>query len=104
MSADTFRSGFARRFLIDRFDEQAYGHPMFTQGANPRKQPFFTQADWVTSNGSVLSLNMRGGYRIEVNLNSMKANIPGVNEPVPFSFHRKLHNEDTGKLLSLIHI
>ena len=68
ISADTFRSSFARRYLLSRFDENVYQHPLFETGANPRKQPFFTQADWITSNGSKIVLNMRGGYKIEADL------------------------------------
>ena len=65
LTADSFRSSFARRYLISAFDSQIYNHPLFEKGADPRKQPFFAQADWVTSQGSKIYLNMRGGYRIE---------------------------------------
>jgi undecaprenyl-diphosphooligosaccharide--protein glycosyltransferase len=101
MSADTFRSSFARRFLLNKFDANAYDHPIFGESANPRKQPFFTQADWVTSQGPKLNLNMRGGYRIEADLATLTAKIPNSNGPIPFSFHRKMHNEATGKLTDI---
>jgi len=99
LSADTYRSSFARRFLLNRFDQKAYDHPIFEEGANPRKQPFFTQADWVTSQGSKIMLNMRGGYRIEADLTTLRAKLPNSSELIPFSFHRKIHHETTGKLI-----
>jgi hypothetical protein len=99
LSADTYRSSFARRFLLNRFDQKAYDHPIFEEGANPRKQPFFTQADWVTSQGSKIMLNMRGGYRIEADLSTLRAKLPNSAELIPFSFHRKIHHETTGKLI-----
>ena len=99
LSADTYRSSFARRFLLNRFDQKAYDHPIFEEGANPRKQPFFTQADWVTSQGSKIMLNMRGGYRIEADLSTLRAKLPNSSELIPFSFHRKIHHETTGKLI-----
>jgi undecaprenyl-diphosphooligosaccharide--protein glycosyltransferase len=99
ISADTFRSSFARRYLLSRFDDNVYQHPLFETGANPRKQPFFTQADWITSNGSKIVLNMRGGYKIEADLSKNLATLPNSATPIPFSFHRKLHNPSTAELI-----
>lgn len=101
VSADTFRSTFVRRFLLNNFDANAYDHPSFVEGANPRKQPFFTQADWVSSQGSKIFLNMRGGYKIEADLSDLRASLPNSQEKIPFSFHRKIHHETTGQLIDV---
>jgi undecaprenyl-diphosphooligosaccharide--protein glycosyltransferase len=99
ISSDTFRSSFARRFLLTRFDAEAYSHPVFAQGADPRKQPFFTQADWVTSQGPKIFLNMRGGYKIEADLSTNLATLPNSSSTIPFSFHRKIHDPNTAQLI-----
>ena len=44
-------------------------------------------------------LNMRGGYRIEADLTTLRAKLPNSSELIPFSFHRKIHHETTGKLI-----
>ena len=95
MSSTTLNSIFAKRFLIDSFDYNVFKHPEFENGVNPVRQPFMTQADWITSNPNGITLNMRGGYRVEANLKNFKAKVPGVQEPVSFAFHRRLHDEKT---------
>ena len=101
MSSTTLNSIFAKRFLIDSFDYNVFKHPEFENGVNPVRQPFMTQADWITSNQNGITLNMRGGYRVEANLKNFKAKVPGAQEPVPFAFHRRLHDEKTGKLIKM---
>ena len=66
VSMMAFRSSFARRYLLSRFDAEVYAHPLFSKGVDLRKQPFFTQADWVTSKGSKIILNMRGGIKLKL--------------------------------------
>ena len=53
-----------------------------------------TQADWVTQNGMILSLNMRGGYVIEANINNQSSQSAWRKDPVPFNFHRAIHQSD----------
>ena len=101
LSPSTARSTFARRFLLDRFDLESFQHPKFAQGANPVRQPFMVQAEWVRGNSSNLELHMRGNYKITVNLQKNLAEIPGTEKPVPFSFHRKLHDEKTGQIIPM---
>lgn len=43
---------------------------------------------------------MRGGYRIDADVGENLARIPGMNEPVPFSFHRSIHQSD-GKMVKI---
>ena len=101
LSSTVLNSTFAKRFLLDKFDLESFNHPVFEKGVNPVRQPFMTQADWVSSIPNGVALNMRGGYRVEANLNTYKAKIPGVEDPVPFAFHRRMHDEKTGKLIKI---
>ncbi|MAH26159.1 MAG: hypothetical protein CMI19_04310 [Opitutae bacterium] len=101
LSSVALNSTFAKRFLLDKFDEQVFAHPIFEKGVNPVRQPFMTQADWVSSLPNGVSLNMRGGYRVDANLQTFKAKVPGVKDPVPFAFHRRLHDEKSGKLIKI---
>ena len=86
LSPETYRSEFARRFLLDQFDLKAYQHNQFARGPYPVNQPYMTQADWVTQNGMILSLNMRGGYVIEANINNNLAKVPGLKDLFPLIF------------------
>jgi hypothetical protein len=101
LSSIALNSTFAKRFLLDKFDEQVFAHPIFEKGVNPVRQPFMTQADWVSSLPNGVSLNMRGGYRVDANLQTFKAKVPGVKDPVPFAFHRSMHDEKSGKLIKI---
>ena len=58
LSPSTARSTFARRFLLDRFDLESFQHPKFAQGANPVRQTFMVQAEWVRGNSSNLEFHM----------------------------------------------
>ena len=53
------------------------------------------------SQGSKLVLSMRGGYRIEADLSTSLASVPGLKDAVPFAFHRNVHDEKSGKMMKL---
>ena len=40
LSPKTYRSTFAKRFILDQFDSTAYRNPLFAESANPRNSPF----------------------------------------------------------------
>ena len=101
LSADTYRSTLAKRFLLDRFDPEVYSHPSFASAADLKRQSYMTQADWVTSSGSKVTLNMRGGYKIEADIGNGLAKLNGTAKPVKFSFHRSIHDVNTGKLMKI---
>ena len=59
----------AKRFQINSMNKFSLIH---FSGVNPVRQPFMTQADWVSSLPNGVSLNMRGGYRVDANLQTFK--------------------------------
>jgi len=94
LSPATFRSTFAKRFLLDKFDLVSYKHPLFPKSIFPKKQPYMAQANQVTKSGQIFSLNMGRGYQIHADVSKNLANIPGVNQPVSFNFHHFTHKTD----------
>ena len=100
LSPKTYRSTFAKRFILDRFDASAYENPLFTQAANPRSSPFFLKADGVQilNGGNEIVLRAGGGYQIKADLTTGLAKMPNIKDPLPFSFHRRLHDKETGEV------
>ena len=90
LSPKTYRSTFAKRFILDRFDAVAYRNPLFAQAANPRNSPFFLKADGVQilDGGTKIILRAGGGYQVEADLRTNLAKMPSVKDPLPFAFHR----------------
>jgi len=103
LSAEVARSDFAKRFFIDQFDLEVYQNPLFAQSANPRSSPFFFKADGVQilNGGTKIILRAGGGYQIEADRLSNLAKMPNVKEPLPFAFHRRLHDKETGEVLKI---
>ena len=100
LSPATFRSTFAKRFLLNNFDSISYKHPFFAKSIFPKKQPYMAQAVRVSKSGQTFTLSMGGGYRIEADISRNLANIPGVDQPVSFNFHHFTHRVD-GTLVNI---
>ena len=103
LSPKTYRSTFAKRFILDQFDSTAYRNPLFAESANPRNSPFFLKADGVQilDGGSKIILRAGGGYQVEADLRTNLAKMPNVKDPLPFAFHRRLHDKQTGKMAKI---
>ena len=103
LSPKTYRSTFAKRFILDQFDSTAYRNPLFAESANPRNSPFFLKADGVQilDGGSKIILRAGGGYQVEADLRTNLAKMPNVKDPLPFAFHRRLHDKRTGKMAKI---
>ncbi len=103
LSPKTYRSTFAKRFILDQFDGSAYRNPLFAQAANPRSSPFFLKADGVQilDGGTRIILQAGGGYQVDADLRTNLAKIPNVKDPLPFAFHRRLHDKQTGKMAKI---
>jgi hypothetical protein len=101
LSRGTYQSTFAKRFLLDQFDLNAYESPLFAGAANPRNSPFMLKADGVQilSGGSQIILRTRGGYQIKADLSNGLANVTNVKDAVPFAFHRCMHDKTTGQMI-----
>jgi hypothetical protein len=102
LSAGISRSDFAKRFFLDQFDWEVYQHPLFASAAAPRKDPFVGRAGSVrfSSDRQKVILSVRG-VAVEADLRTKTAKITGSKEPVPFSFHRRFHDGQTGKMNKL---
>jgi len=100
LSAEISRSDFAKRFFLDQFDWKVYQHPLFVSAAAPRKDPFVGRAESVrfSSDRQKVILSVRG-VAVEADLRTKTAKIRGFKEPVPFSFHRRRHDPQTGKMI-----
>ena len=42
-----------------------------------------------------------GGYQVEADLRTNLAKMPNVKDPLPFAFHRRLHDKQTGKMAKI---
>jgi hypothetical protein len=102
LSPEISRSDFAKRFFLDQFDWEVYKHPLFVSAAAPRKDPFVGRAESVrfSSDRQKVILSVRG-VAVEADLRTKTAKIRGSAEPVPFSFHRRFHDGQTGKMNKL---
>jgi len=115
LSADAYRSTLAKRFLLDQFDPESYSHSSFASAADLKRQSYMIQADWVTSSGSKVTLNLRQGkkvFKIEADFEKQTAialnpfNLDNDGNIIPtsfgkFSFHRCMHDVKTGKLMKI---
>jgi len=99
LSAEISRSDFAKRFLLDQFDSKAYRNPLFALAAAPRKDPLMGRADSVQflNGGQKVLLGVQG-LKIEADLAKRTVKLSGSKQPVPFSFHRRMHDGQTGKM------
>ena len=102
LSAEISRSDFAKRFFLDQFDWKVYQKPLFASAAAPRRDPFVGRAESVRFSGDrqKVILSVRG-VAVEADLRTKTAKIRGSTEPVPFSFHRRFHDGQTGKMNKL---
>lgn len=99
LSAEVARSDFAKRFFLDQFDLDVYQNPLFASSANPRKAPFMGRAERVQflNGGKEVHLAVQG-LKVVADLTTRKAKVSGSKEPVPFSFHRRIHHQFTGEM------
>jgi hypothetical protein len=100
LSPEISRSDFAKRFFLEQFDWKVYQHPLFASAAAPRKDPFVGRAESVrfSSDRQKVILSVRG-VAVEADLRTKTVKIRGSKEPVPFSFHRRRHDSQTGKMI-----
>ena len=102
LSPEISHSDFAKRFFLDQFDWEVYQNPLFATAAAPRRDPFVGRAESVgfSSNRQKVFLSVRG-VAVEADLSTKMAKIRGSKEPVPFSYHRRFHDAQTGKMSKL---